>query len=56
VAFTHVVHAHAASAAGARDQHARSYAAAVGATLRDPVDARGAYVGSDTLDQMAVRR
>mgnify|MGYP003348951084 FL=1 len=35
---------------------ARSYAAAVGATLRDTVDARGAYVGSDTLDQMAVRR
>jgi len=29
VAFTHVVHAHAASAAGAGDQHARSYDQAV---------------------------
>ena len=29
VAFTHLVHAHAASAAGAEDQHARSYGQAV---------------------------
>lgn len=29
VAFTHVVHAHAASAAGAKSQHAHSYAQAV---------------------------
>jgi hypothetical protein len=29
VAFTHVVHAHAASVAGAQDQHARSYTHAV---------------------------
>ncbi|HSQ81396.1 MAG TPA: hypothetical protein VLU54_09725 [Casimicrobiaceae bacterium] len=46
VAFTHVVHAHAASAAGARDLHARSYAQAV----------RAVAAIADEGDRSVVRR
>lgn len=46
VAFTHVVHAHAASAAGARDLHAHSYAQAV----------RAVAAIADEEDRSVVRR
>jgi hypothetical protein len=34
---------------------ARSYATAVGATLREAMDARGEYAVADTLNSMAAR-